>query len=206
MSDQGTDAPDTGGGDQPTKPAEPAEQQPSTEAPDTGGEVKDWEAEARKWQAQSRKHEKEWKKFSKELDDARQAQMSETEKAVADAEARGRASAVKDVGQRLAAAEIKAALTGVVSDPSTLIEDLNLARYVTDDGEVDAEAVAALKAKIQGLNPQAKPAGEGQQKPDPGQRPRESMGSVPLPGGDRIQIDESGDPRELAKRIKRSGI
>ena len=201
---EGTDAPDTGGGNQPNKPAEPAEQ-PSTEAPDTGGEAKDWEAEAKKWQAQSRKHEKEWKKYSKELDDARQAQMSETEKAVADAEARGRAGAVKDVGQRLAAAEIKAALTGVVPDPSLLIEDLNLARYVADDGEVDAEAVAVLKAKFQGLNPQAKPDGD-KAKPDPSQRPRESMGSVPLPGGDKIQLDESTDPAELAKRIPRRGI
>lgn len=65
--------------------------------------------------------------------------------------------------------------------------------------EADAEELFAEFADT-------KPAGDGQAKPDPGQRPRESMGSVPLPGGDKIQLDELTDPRELAKRIKRAGI
>jgi len=47
----------------------------------------------------------------------------------------------------LAAARIEAALTGIVDDPSTIVEDLNMSRYITEDGEVDHDAIAALKKK-----------------------------------------------------------
>lgn len=74
-----------------------------------------------------------------------------------------------------------------------------LAKRLTGSTQDELEADAAeLFAEFA----DTKPAGDGQSKPDPGQRPRESMGSVPLPGGDRIQLDEPTDPRELAKRIR----
>lgn len=47
----------------------------------------------------------------------------------------------------LAAARIEAALTGIVDDPSQIVEDLNLDRYITDDGDLDLDAVSALKDK-----------------------------------------------------------
>ena len=61
------------------------------------------------------------------------------------------------MAQRLAAAEIRAALTGVVPDPAAIIDDINVARYVADDGTVDADAVAQLRARFAALAP-AKPA------------------------------------------------
>lgn len=161
-------APDTGSGDQPDSQPEPATPSPPDTKPDTG-EEKDWQAEAEKWQSQAKKHEREWKKFSKELDDLRQAQMSDQEKAVAEAEARGRTAALSESGKRLAAAEVKAALTGVVPDPTAIVEDLDLARYVTDDGDVDAGAVEKLKAKYEAMKPTGDPAPS--RDPDFGARP-----------------------------------
>ena len=54
--------------------------------------------------------------------------------------------------QRVARAEVKAALTGLVDDPDSIVEDLNLARFVDDDGEINEGAIAALKTKYAGFS------------------------------------------------------
>lgn len=72
---------------------------------------------------------------------------SETDRAVDAARDEGRKAALAETGQRLAAAEIRAALKGVVPDPRAIVEDLNLSKYVTDDGDVDEKAVKALAEK-----------------------------------------------------------
>lgn len=125
---------------------------PATEAP----AEPDWQAEAEKWKALARKHEaraKENSAAASELESLRQSAMTDQEKAVAEAEQRGRQAARVELARNLAAAEVKAALTGVVADPAQIVEDLNLERYVTDDGGVDAEKVAALRAKYEALAP-----------------------------------------------------
>lgn len=154
MPENAPDAPDTGA---PADP--PAGDPPPTDPPDTGDAEKDWKAEADKWKALARKHEGQAKSnagAAKELDELKASQMNEVEKAVKEAEDRGRKTALSESGQRVAAAEIKAALKGIVTDPASIVEDLNLARYVTDDGEVDGEAIDALKAKFEGLAPPPK--------------------------------------------------
>lgn len=124
----------------------------------TGDETTDWKAEAEKaqaeletWKANSRKHEDRSKKTAKELADLKKAGLPDTEKAITDAEERGRTAARAEAAQRLVGAEIKAALAGVVPDPAGIVEDLNLAKYLTEDGEVDDAKVAALKAKYEAL-------------------------------------------------------
>lgn len=54
--------------------------------------------------------------------------------------------------QRVARAEVKAALTGLVDDPNSIVEDLNLARFIDDDGEIDQAAIDKLKAKYAGFS------------------------------------------------------
>lgn len=122
----------------PAAPAEPAPEPKADGKPDSASAA---------LLADLAKERKARQKLEKELEDIRRSQMSDTEKAVAEAEARGRTSALTEVGSRIAAAEIRAALTGVVADPASIIEDLNLARYVTESGEVDGKAVAALRDK-----------------------------------------------------------
>lgn len=141
----------------------------STDAPElsapseqTQPEV-DWQAEASKWKEMARKHESankvppsrlaQLRAAEKELETIRESQLSETEKAVKEAEARGAATAASQFGQKIAAAELKAALAGLIPDPAGVIEDLNLAKFVTDTGDVDADAVAALREKYALLAP-----------------------------------------------------
>jgi len=169
--------------DAPETDAEDTDQTTDDQTDDSGTDEKDWKAEAEKWQALSKKNEGRAKAnatAAKELEKLKASQMSDTDKAVAEAEARGRKAAGAEGSQRLAAAEIKAALTGVVPDPAAIVEDLNLARYVTDDGEVDGDAVVKLKAKFEGLAPK-KPVKAG------------STGSAE--GGTR----GSGDPEQLTR-------
>lgn len=137
-------------------PAPPAD--PPTDPPD--GSETDPVAEVAKWKALARKNEdraKENAVKARELEALKAAQMTETERAVAEAKAAGRAEALSSVGQRLAAAEIRAALTGIVPDPSAIAEDLDLSRYVDDDGNVDEAKVQALAAKYAAFTP--KPGG-----------------------------------------------
>lgn len=96
------------------------------------------------------------------FDEAEAANLTEIER---EREARTRAEqaaaeAVRTAAERIATAEIKAALTGLVDDPATIVEDLNLARYVTESGEVDAEAVTRLRDKYAALVKPGKPRGE----------------------------------------------
>lgn len=76
------------------------------------------------------------------------------------AEDRGRAEARMEYGIQLAGAEIKASLAGAFSEEqiTDIIEDLNLTRYVEDDGSVDRDAVRALKDKYTALLGKKPPA------------------------------------------------
>jgi hypothetical protein len=189
------DAPDTGTDD--TTPDEP--DQPDDTKPDKGDDEPDWKVEADKWKKLARKHEgraRDNAKAVKELDELKSSQMSETEKAVKEAEERGRRAATTEVAQRLAGAKIEAVLTGIVPDPAAFVEDLNLAKYVTEDGDVDLDAVNALREKYEALAPKDTPSNGAR-------RPKERLGSVPLPNSDQIQIDDETDPRKLAARIRR---
>lgn len=109
------------------------------------------------WKAMARKHERDAKKATRELEQVRKANQTEQERAIEAAKDEGRKSALVDAGQRLAAAEIKAALSNVVPDPKAIVEDLNLAKYVNDDGEVDEDAVKALRDKYAALGGGKKP-------------------------------------------------
>lgn len=80
-----------------------------------------------------------------EYDRLAQASQTDAERALAAqqaAEARAEAAV-----QRIAKAEVKAALAGLVDDPDSIIEDLNLSRFVDSNGDIDAGALSALKSK-----------------------------------------------------------
>lgn len=114
--------------------------------------------EIAKWKSLARKHENERRKLAKQIEELQAAQMSDQEKAIAEAASQARSAVLKEVGEKLAAAELRAA--GV---PTEYIEDLNLARFVDDDGEVLAEQVAATAAKFASRKPSAPPVPTGPQ-------------------------------------------
>lgn len=155
-----------------------------TEASDTrtGDEAKDWKAEAEKLTAEARKWEGRAKanaSAAKELEQLRQQSMSETEKAVAQARAEGRAEALAAAMGRLASAEIRAAAAGRLTDEQleALLEATNTAVFIGEDGDIDR---AKVQRFVDGIAPplteEPVPAGF----PDLGQGAR--SGSLALNG------------------------
>lgn len=137
-------------------PVEASDPAPETEP--ARAEERDWKAEYERLQADSRKWETRAKsnaEAAKELEKLRAQQMTEQEKAIAEAVAATRTGIMAEVGTKLARASIEAALTGVVPNPADVIEDLNLARYIGEDGEPDSKAIDKLRAKYAALIPAA---------------------------------------------------
>jgi hypothetical protein len=97
------------------------------------------------------KDAKRVKGLEAELAKIREANQSESEKAIAkareEAAAQARGEVLTTVGQRLVKAEFKAEAAGKVKDLDGLLEDLNLAKFVTDDGEPDSKAIKAAVAR-----------------------------------------------------------
>lgn len=139
-------------------------------------------AEVDKWKALARKHEdqaKANKAAAKELEAVKAASMSDQEKAVAEAVAKARSETLLEVGGQLAAAQIRVAAAGRLADEQvdTLLDTVNLAKFLTDDGTVD---VARVQAFVDGIAP--KPDTDGvTQIPDLGQGTRSSS-ALPLNG------------------------
>lgn len=137
MSDEGTEGAET----------------ETAETTDT--DVKDWKAEAEKWSTLARKHEERAKgnaQAAKELEKVRAAAMSEQEKAVAAAKAEGLTEAAKAAAPRLVRAEFRAAAAGQV-DKQTLdayLEDVDLSKFIGDDGEPDLKAIEARIKRLGG--------------------------------------------------------
>lgn len=80
------------------------------------------------------------------------AAMTEQERAVADAEQRGKAAAQTAAAGRLARAEFKAAAAGRVDKGALdgFLEYADLAKFVGDDGEPDAKAIESVVKKLAG--------------------------------------------------------
>lgn len=106
-----------------------------------------------------------------ELAKLRETSLTDAEKALdaarREADQAARAEVTSAFAQRIAAAEIRAALTGVVKSPDAIVEDLNLAKFVTDTGDVDAEAVTRLREKFaaEAQGQPARPRGDADQGP-----------------------------------------
>lgn len=131
-----------------------------------GDDSTDWKseaerlaAEAEKWKTLSRKHESRAKANADKAKKYDESDLTDAEKLAAEAEERGRTAALAETGRRLAAAEVRAALAGIVPDPKSIVEDLDLSRYVADDGEVDEDAVTALRDKYASLAKPGRPKG-----------------------------------------------
>lgn len=86
---------------------------------------------------------------AQQLETLQQAQQTAEERAQQQAqEAQDRAATAM---QKAARTTLKTALSGVVEDPESVIDDLNIAKFVTDDGEIDEDAVTALRDRYAAL-------------------------------------------------------
>lgn len=125
---------------------------------------------------------------AKELEAFKQATMSETEKAIAEAKAEGRMEALREGGGKLVAAEIRAAAAGRLTQKQldALLDGTNLAAFVDDDGEVDRAKVSKY---VEGIAPAEAPRNSGF--PDLGQGARGTNGGGDMNAMIRRQLGRS---------------
>lgn len=100
-------------------------------------------ADRDKWQALSKTNEDRYKTASKERDELKTAQMSDAEKALADARTEGRNSALSEVGLDLVTAEMALqAATASVQLPSP--EFLDMTKFLGEDGRPNKDVVKSF--------------------------------------------------------------
>jgi hypothetical protein len=125
------------------EPTEIAAEQP---AADPKVDETDWRAEAIKWERRSKEN------FTKaqEFDKQRKAAMTDAERAVAEAEERGRTAAATEFGQELAKERFDA-LAGRRNpdfDTTRALEYVDLKKFLGEDGRPDAKAIAAAVERL----------------------------------------------------------
>lgn len=135
------------------------------------------------WRHQAKKHEKtvkdqsdygDLKTKAAEADRLRQEQETAAEKAVREAVEKARADTIAELRPQLVEARFHAAAAGRI-DPdrlAALTEDIDMSRYLKDDGSVDVDKVAA---KVEAWAP--KKEEQRSPKPDPTQGSRNTKTS-----------------------------
>jgi hypothetical protein len=149
-------APPTG---QPAPPAPPAPPPSNGPPPDPAAELATLKAALEDERRQRRETEAK-------LAAATRAQMSDDDKRLADAEAKGKAAAVREAGLAVAAAEFRAAAAGKLADPAAALALVDLSKFVADDGKVDTGKITELIDKLAAQVP-APPAPPGRVPPGP---------------------------------------
>lgn len=143
---------------------------------DAGKRALDSERAARKEADQKAKAESERvSALEKELAKIRRTSLSESERAVEEARLEGRASAAVEFGKRLARSEFDsiAGRRNADVDTSAVLEYVDLARFVGEDGEPDSKAIAEA---VERLVPESSGAAQAPPPLDLGQRSAPTRG------------------------------
>jgi hypothetical protein len=141
--------PDTGTTTPPEAAPEPLDWQ-STFGDLTPEQVKARLDASRKWEDRAKAN----KEAADELKRVKAETMTETERAVEEARAATRAEVLGQVGGSLVAAEIRAAAAGRQIDTDALISAINPAKFLTEEGQADGDAI---KAWIEQVAPEPEP-------------------------------------------------
>lgn len=124
---------------EPVAPPEAPETTSGDEMPEQAAELERLRAEAKKWEGRAKANSG----AVKELEQLRQASMSDLEKAVAIARQEARSEALREVGSGLVDDLIRTASEGRPVDPDTLLEGLDRTRFLDDEGRPDTKAIRA---------------------------------------------------------------
>ncbi|MCX4705656.1 hypothetical protein [Streptomyces sp. NBC_01373] len=147
-------APDDGGDDDGDQDDDGDDSDTDDDADDSdkGGDDKtDHKAEAEKWKALAKKHEGRAKTnaaAAKELARVKREGMTEADKKVDEAVAAAVAQERVKSGERVARSAFLAAAKGRIDNAKDVADDVNLRRYVDEDGEVDEDGIAELVERI----------------------------------------------------------
>lgn len=153
--DTGAGTGDTGSGDKPDTGDTANESGTDSEADST-----DWKAEAEKYRALQKKWEaraKDNATAAKERDELRKQSMTEQEKAVEEASAKARTEERVRLAGKLARQGFLAAAAGRIPHAPSVADDLNLAKYVGEDGEIDEAGLAELVDRLAPPKAEKKP-------------------------------------------------
>lgn len=113
---------------------------------DAGKKALEQERAARK---AAEKEAKRAKELEAELSKLREDAMSEQEKAITKARKEGAAEALVEANVRIAKSEARALAAGKTRDPEVAVQLLgDLSEFVTEDGDVDADAMSAALDKL----------------------------------------------------------
>ncbi|WP_432160769.1 hypothetical protein [Streptomyces sp. NRRL F-5630] len=118
---------------------------------DGGDDTVDHKVEAEKWRALAKKHEARAKAnagSAKELAKLKREGMSEADKKVDEAVAAAVAQERVKSGERVARSAFLAAAKGRLDHAKDVADDVNLRRYVDDEGEVDEDGIAELVDRL----------------------------------------------------------
>lgn len=135
-----------------TATPDPATEAPPSEEPappDT--DATDPTAEAEKWKALAKKHEQRAKDnatAAKELADLKRSQMTEQERAVATARDEARSEVLREVGTQRVDDAFRVALAGRDVDDDALLEGLDKAAFLNDEGQPDRDRIGAWVDRI----------------------------------------------------------
>jgi hypothetical protein len=113
---------------------------------DLQAKVEELTKEARKWETRS----KENHQAKTELEKQRQAAMTDAERAVSEAESRGRTAATTEFGKELAQTQFDA-LAGrrnAEFDTAKALEFVDLGKFLGEDGRPDMKAIASAVERL----------------------------------------------------------
>lgn len=163
MADEDTPAPEPA----PEPQVEPAPDPPADDGlGDAGKRALDVERKARS------DAEKQTKALEKRLADIEAQNMTDTERAIAEARAEGARDAQGKIAERLIRAEIRIAANGMVAPEA--INDLpalmgELAQFADEAGEVDTDRITAAIADLVATRPFLNRVADAKPAPDPDQ-------------------------------------
>jgi hypothetical protein len=106
----------------------------------------DWKAEARKWETRAKNDQKR----ARDLEKQQRESMTDAQRALAEAESKGRTAAVTEFGTRLVRTEFDAAAgrRNPDFDTASALEYVDLSKFVGDDGEPDTKAIKAAVERL----------------------------------------------------------
>lgn len=136
-----------------TEETEPGTGERTSDNPRHEGESTQ-ESSAEYWKRLKRETDNRNKRLARELEQLRRKSMSEQERAIAEAKDAARAEVMREVSGRLVDAEIRSAAASRPINVDVLLDNLDRSKFLTEDGDVDRDAVTAF---LDQLAPQPEP-------------------------------------------------
>ena len=127
-----------------TQPAESATTEMAEQPEDQAAEVEKWKSLARKNEERAKANAA----AAKKLREVERAAMDEQERAVDEARTTAEQEAARKYGSRIVAAEVRAAAAGRDLDVDALLDAVAPTRFLTEDGDVDQDAISQWVDRI----------------------------------------------------------